>query len=392
MKVAYSGSTYTDDFSSYTVENPFCPTGAVNNTCARNGSVSSPTALMSLWPSNQANGMSTTMGADLPFNTRYMGTVAYTNMRQNDAFLPFTLTPFSTTKGVPPGWQGGSIPVNSTAALPASSLNGSINTLLSNNVITAQLTPELKFKGTYRYYNYDNGTPSDQICRLGVDRRRLGQGHYNQLCTGANPLHLLHQAECRQRAQLAAVAGMEHGRGLRLRALQLGVCRHPATNENSAKAYVDWKPTGWITARASVLAGQRRSQDYDNLDRVGLFQWPTPRPPAVINTTQQSTAYRQFMFDNRDRTIAKGSVDVDVFRGVTLTPTFSVQRDDYRLDPTKEVGLNYYKSMSAGVELAWLITPGTRFLVSYMNDRRNQLIYIGWAEHAAVPRQRLLQC
>ena len=107
VKVAYSGSTYTDDFSSYTVENPFCPTGAVNNNCARNGSVSSPTALMSLWPSNQANGMSTTIGADLPFNTRYMGTVAYTNMRQNDPFLPFTLTPFTATKGLPTGTAGG---------------------------------------------------------------------------------------------------------------------------------------------------------------------------------------------------------------------------------------------------------------------------------------------
>ena len=73
VKVAYSGSTYTDDFSSYTVENPFCPTGAVNNNCARNGSVSSPTALMSLWPSNQANGMSTTIGVDLPFNTPLHG-------------------------------------------------------------------------------------------------------------------------------------------------------------------------------------------------------------------------------------------------------------------------------------------------------------------------------
>src|SRR5205823_4596235 len=131
VRVAYSGSTYSENSSSYTVENPFCPTGAVNNTCAIRGVVSAPTALMSLWPSNQANGMSTTAGADLPFKSRYMGTVAYTNMQQNQAFQPFTLTPFSTTNGVPAGWGGNpAIPVNSTAALPAQSLNGNINTLL----------------------------------------------------------------------------------------------------------------------------------------------------------------------------------------------------------------------------------------------------------------------
>ena len=115
VKVAYSGSTYTDDSSSYTVQNPFCPTGATNPTCAFAGTASAPTALMSLAPSNQANGASATTGVDLPFNSRYMGTVAYTNMQQNQQFLPFTLTPFSTTGGIPAGWAGTpGIPVNST--------------------------------------------------------------------------------------------------------------------------------------------------------------------------------------------------------------------------------------------------------------------------------------
>src|SRR5262249_2857722 len=151
VKVAYSGSTYTDNSASYTIENPFCPTDAVNTTCAISGLASAPTALMSMWPSNQANGMSTTIGADLPFQTRYMGTIAYTNMHQNQAFVPFTVTPFTTTNGVPPGWGGNpGIPVTSTAALPAQSLNGSINTLLLNSTITTQITPELRFKATFR--------------------------------------------------------------------------------------------------------------------------------------------------------------------------------------------------------------------------------------------------
>ena len=43
--------------------------------------------------------------------------------------------------------------------LPASSLNGAINTLLSNNVVTTQITPELKSKLVYRYYDFANNTP-----------------------------------------------------------------------------------------------------------------------------------------------------------------------------------------------------------------------------------------
>ena len=43
---------------------------------------------------------------------------AYTNMRQNQQFQPFTLTPFTTTGGVPTGWAGiPGVPVNSLAAL-----------------------------------------------------------------------------------------------------------------------------------------------------------------------------------------------------------------------------------------------------------------------------------
>ena len=49
-----------------------------------------PFALMSLWPDNQAHGFNGTIGADLPFKSRYMGTVSYIMMRQNEAFLPFT--------------------------------------------------------------------------------------------------------------------------------------------------------------------------------------------------------------------------------------------------------------------------------------------------------------
>ena len=47
--------------------------------------------MMSTPPNNQMNGVTGTLGADLPLNSRYMGTVAYSGMRQNDAFLPFAI-------------------------------------------------------------------------------------------------------------------------------------------------------------------------------------------------------------------------------------------------------------------------------------------------------------
>ena len=50
-----------------------------------------------------------------------------------------------------------------------------------------------------------------------------------------------------------------------------------STTENSGKVYADWKPTSWITARASALFAERRAGNYDYLGNVGIFQWPVPR-------------------------------------------------------------------------------------------------------------------
>ena len=371
VKVAYSGSTYTDDSSGYTVENPFCPTGAVNNDCAL-GSV--PVALMSLWPSNQANGVSATMGADLPWRSRYMATVAYTNMRQNDAFLPFTITPFSTTGGVPPGWAGTpGIPVNSTAALPAQSLNGNINTLLMNNVITTQITPDLKFKANYRYYDYHNGTPEIRFADWVFADAASAKGFIQTYA----PVQSISISYTKQNAggeltwrpwrewNIGAAYGFERYDWVRADA--------NATKENSGKVYVDWQPTRWITARASVLAASRRYETYDYLGFVGAAQWPNGSAGS-FGFTQYSTAYRQFMFDNRDRVKAQASVAVDLLRGLTLTPTVAVRDDDYRLNPATEVGLQFDRTTSAGVELVWVASPYTRFLVSYMHDLQKQSI------------------
>ena len=128
FKLAYNGSVYTDNISSYTIADPFT-TGP-----------SGTTARLSTWPSNNANAFAGTLGADLPWNSRYAGTLSYTMMRQNDSFIPMSTQ-------------------DPTFPLPASSLNGAINTFLSNNIVTTKITPELTNKITYRYYNFDNQTP-----------------------------------------------------------------------------------------------------------------------------------------------------------------------------------------------------------------------------------------
>ena len=260
--------------------------------------------------------------------------------------------------------------MNSTAALPAQSLNGNISTMLINNVITTQITSDLKTKLHYRFYNYNNDTPELRF----ADWVQKDSNSAGTFIPGYAPVQTLSTAYTKQNFggelnwrpsrewNFGAAYGFERYAWIR--------ADTNATNENSGKAYVDWKPFRWITARASVLAAERRHDTYDYLQFVGSAQWPAD----AFDITRYSTAYRQSMFDDRDRIKAQASIAIDVVRNVTITPTVSVKNDDYRLDPSTEVGLNFDKAVSAGVELVWIVGPDTRLLLSYMNTRQRQLI------------------
>jgi hypothetical protein len=152
------------------------------------------------------------------------------------------------------------------------------------------------------------------------------------------------------------------------------------TNENSGKAFVDYKPWSWLLARASFEFADRQYDNYDYRGRVGEFQWNDPIacavavPPTSGSNTcnvQYNQATRQFYLDNRQRQIGKFQVAVDVWRGLTVTPTFGYQDDDYSISAT-EAGLTRLQSVKAGVEVAYAIGPGTNILFAYMNEYYRQ--------------------
>jgi MtrB/PioB family decaheme-associated outer membrane protein len=367
--VGYNGSVYQDDFNNYTVQNPFC----VGLTCAGNGNATSPLAMMSTPPNNQMNGVSGTLGADLPFKSRYMGTVSYSGMRQNDAFLPFA------SNGIPGLTMGNGLPAAALSTIPAlirtqggtgvTSLDGKINTLLVNNVVTTQVTSDLKTKVSYRYYDYDNQTPELHIADwiIADAASPLLSGH--QLYTPVNTLSLGYikqnaGAEATWRpvnsVNIGGAYGYEHYDFTRADA--------SSTGENSGKVYADWKPTAWITTRASALFSERRAGNYDYPGNVGFFQWPfTPQP----NGANYSPYYRQLYLDDRDRAQGKFAVDVKVLNNLTVTPTFNLKNDTYIFGQNQE-GLTSDRSYAAGIEAAYAATPDATFLFSYMNERRSQ--------------------
>ena len=373
LKLGYAGSIYEDASSSYSVANPFCGTGSGPGECARGGttatnpSPSSPFAQMGLWPDNQAHGFTSTFASDLPAQSRYMGTVAYTMMRQNDNFLPFTsaATVYNGGTAAPYATMGAS------PALPASSLNGQINTFLSNNVLTTQITPELKSKLSYRYYDFDNQTPELFFPDWVVTDVKLASS------TSANytNVHSLSVSYIKQNggADLDWRPSREWnvGGGYGLERYNWTRADAATTNEQSGKMFVDWKPWIWLTARTSWVYSDRRADNYNYLANLGLFQWGSASCTTGSCSTLSSTAMRQFYLDNRERNKAQFSVAVDLVRGLTVTPTLGYQDDSYSISAT-DLGVTRSQAIRGGVELAYAYDPYTTFLFSYMNEQYRQ--------------------
>jgi MtrB/PioB family decaheme-associated outer membrane protein len=386
FKLGYAGSTYTDNADSYTIENPFCPAGGGTNTttqgfCAKNTLPSAPIALMSLPPSNQANGVSGTLGAELPWKSRYMGTVSYNMMRQNDGFLPFSSNPtmFPGTTGSNSFVAGVPVP-----GVPFSSLNGQINTTLVNNVLTTQITPTLKNKASYRFYDFDNGTPRLSFANWVVADTEQA----TNASTAFAPVSSLPVAYTKQNAgdelvwrpfntlNLGAAYGFER--------YDWNFEAANVTNENSGKIFADWKATPDVTARMSWLFAARRFDNYDYVNNMANIQWPAAVAPNQT-ATRMVSQMREFYLNDRDRNKAQVQVDWNATDRLTISPSAGLLYDNYLMDANSGIGLTYSHNWHAGVEGTYLFAPGTSLLLSYMYERYHQFLNASTATGTSNP-------
>lgn len=390
FKVAYNGSTYTDNYKGYLSQNPLCTTAGV----CTNGA---PFAMMSLPPSNSSNGVSSTLALDLPLKSRYVGTFSFTNSQQNDPFLPFTLNQNPALTFAANGLQA-----SNPLALPARSLNGNVNTYLSNNVLTTNITTDLKSKLSYRYYNYENRTPSIFFpYYVGAD---------NVIVQGipANPL-VLAATNTYAQTRSTNVSYIKQNGGAELnwhpiRTLNLGAAygyerydwkRESATStdENSGKIWADWKPATWIDAKLSGLFARRTVNNYDYLTNLGLYQWgvATTNTLASPGNTRLMANQRVFYLTGRERAKVDFQLGVDVLENLRVTPSFQYENNYYPLangamfynstamyaPSLWQMGLNWSRSSKAGIEASYAFNPTTRFYGFYTYERLSQGLQIG---------------
>ena len=377
----YDASIYTDSFASFTAENPW---GGPNNTAGAgtNCFVSTTTALANCngyaqfgtAPDNQANTISLQGGVDLPGfkSNRYMGTLQYSRMTQDQGFIAESYNPTNTATAA-----ANSNAANATySPLSRNSLNGQINTFLSNNVLNTEFSSNLRNKLTFRYYNYQNNTPSFQIGQW-ILNDSLSSTSYNQHAA-------LFQAYTKQNLsdELIYRFGSTGSVGVFGGWEQYHYSESPAnlTNEWTGKVFGQLTPVDSVTIRFDDSFSQRRYSNYNWLQYVGSFSWP-------LGNLTENPYTANYDLANRDRN--KGSLYVDLVTpfGLTLTPTAGYRWDNYPADNNflinantvtnapgnvGQLGLTYDHSYNLGIEADWAINSSVSLSASYTFEHSEQ--------------------
>ena len=125
--LVYSGSFFKNEQDAITWENPFTHLAGQDY-----GSTAEA-------PDNQFHRISANLGYQVTDHTRLGAQLALGRLTQNQDFLPYTINPFIVTPG-----------------LPASSLNGKVDTTLAKLDISSRPAPRLRLDASYTYSNRDN--------------------------------------------------------------------------------------------------------------------------------------------------------------------------------------------------------------------------------------------
>ncbi len=299
----------------------------------------------SLPPDNQAHRFTMNAALDLPGNSRFTSTASYSQMRQNDQFIPATINGLLAT-----------------SPLPASSLNGAVDTLLLNGQLTTKFDNQLTGTLRYRYYDNNNKTPiltfrdfvQLDTAVISTLRRNLAPQYTKQNASG----DLIWKPE--KNLTIGVTPAWErYDRDRR---------DVDVTDEFSGKVFVDGAPAEWVRFRASYLQAARRYRNYDHANFVGI-----PGSPAAP-FYYEGISMRKFDLADRDRGKAEVSIELKPDDKVLITPSFG-WRDDRYSDALRyggALGLKRDTAWNAGTEIIYTPERNKSFSVGYTFESLNR--------------------
>ena len=329
FQASTSSSIFNNMVSTLVWDNPFRVTDAVGG-----GS----RGRLDLYPDNAAHNLSFAGALNIPHSTRFMASIVPGWMRQNDPFLPFTINTAIT--GIP--------------SLPASSLQGSKQTLAMNYTLTSKAIPHFPLTLRYRSYDYNNNTPSltfpqyvstdGSLSAAGIARRSLPYA-YNRKTLGLDTswepiknssLKFLYEWERMDR---------QH------RDVEL-------SDEQTVGAVFDLNPGDWVLLKASYRHSRRDPEHYEAQE--GSF------PLGEGTALGQLHELRKLDEAARGRHRAETLVQLTPVDQFSFAASYGTTQDDYDKSAyglQKDINFNYT------FELTYTPRPAVSFFAEYTREK-----------------------
>jgi MtrB/PioB family decaheme-associated outer membrane protein len=301
-RIAYYGSIFRNEDDAFTWANPYIPLDA-----------GADLGQFALAPDNQFHQLVLSAGYRLAERTQMSANVAYGQMTQDEAFLPFTVN--------------GSVP---TQPLPRSSLDGKVDTLSGNLKITTALAETFRVNASLSYNERNNQTPQDLYEWITTDA--------GPAAPRANLPYSFSRSVASIDAALALTPSLRIYAGCNYDEYRRDLQEVESTNEGAC----------W--GKANLSAG-----DVANLSFMWTYSQRTGSAyqPSPDGTPAQNPLMRLYNLADRDRNEAKLRVDATPAATFNFGLDIRATWDDYF---SSTVGVLDGDSWSAAADCGWTIS------------------------------------
>jgi len=295
---AYIGSFFQNGTKEMVWDNPFRLTAE--------GNKDPLSGRASLYPDNHANYFSFAMGFDLGKYLRFVASITPGWLRQNEAFLPYTINTTFNTCGT-----SGTQSCDSLSVLPAQSLHGDKRTLAMNYTLVSTAWKAIELKANYREYDYNNNTAALNLTPVQGDASAPSPDQNTPFAFNRKNLELTGIWDFARRSSVK----------LGYEAEWMDRSNRDAAHalENSLFAAVDWSPIKDFLFRVSYRHSDRKPDSYQD-DQASD---PTTGAPVKcsdttnVSFTADQRCHRRF--DEASRLLDRGDILVQYSPSDRLT-------------------------------------------------------------------------
>ncbi len=339
----YTFSMFRNPINAYIYDNPFRITDQQANTGGNFNRAAFARGIHSAMPDNNASGFLISGFADLPMYSRWAGAVGWSRWTQNEAFLPFTLNTAITAANL-----GGKSPTDITA-LPKASLEGEVDNLTVDQLLTSRPLRTVTFTFHYRAYEYKNKTAEiifpGYAAYLESYWRTSIAGTYGTKLIANEPLSYL-----RQRASAEVIWDITKQLKWRGEYEWEGWNRTnrqaSKTNEHKLGTFVSYRPTNQFKVDLDYHFQERTPVTYD----PGLLEF---------------NLLRMFDQSKRLRHDARFKVQWAVTPALGISADYAYLSDDY---DQNFFGATRYVESRGGVDLLYNLKENTTVYANYSRE------------------------